>query len=201
MTIGPGRPWGDRRVPPPGLQQADSDAAASALIGAGHREFLLTAGDMYRTIGGSGAPDHFRTVVPVDLLTVEYRIGGTIVHSWALAHAVFRRSSGRFGRDDVTYVMNAQYLGPWDLAPRGHPNDGRMDVVTIAADMTWRQRRLLRARLPTGTHLPHPQISTQSLTGPWSAVGPGTLILDGIAHRAVEMVEIGVEADALTVWI
>lgn len=172
-----------------------------ALIADGHREFVLTAGDMWRTIGGSTSHDDLRTVVPVDLLTVEYRVGDVVEHSWALAHAVFRRSKGRFGRRDVTYVMNAQFLGEWDLAPRGHPNDGRMDVVTIAADMSWRQRRLLRRRLPTGTHVPHPQIRTQSLAGPWIADEQGTLVLDGAAPLSVDAVRIELVADALTVWI
>lgn len=201
MTIRPGGPWGDRRVPPPALRRADSDADAAALIDAGHREFELTAGDLWRTIGGSASYDGLRTVVPIDLLRVEYRVGDVVEQAFAVAHAVFRRSTGRFGRGDVSYVMNAQYLGEWDLAPRGHPNDGRMDVVTISADMSWRQRRLLRRRLPTGTHLPHPRIRTQSLTEPWVADEPGTLTLDGRRRLSVDRVRIELEADALTVWI
>lgn len=201
MTIKPGRPWGERRVPPSELDRADSDGDATALIAVGHREFLLTGGDMWRTIGGSASHDGLRTVVPVDLLTIEFGVGGMVEHTWALAHAVFDRSMGTFGRGDISYVMNAQYLGQWDLAPRGHPNDGRMDVVTISADMSWRQRRLLRRRLPTGTHLPHPQIRTQSLADPWTAGEPGTLTLDGTRRVSVERVRIGLEADALTIWI
>ena len=26
-------------------------------------------------------------------------------------------------------AMNAQFLGPYDVAPRSHPNDGKLDVV------------------------------------------------------------------------
>ena len=201
MTIKPGRPWGERRVPPSALDRADSDSEAAALISLGLREFLLTGGDMWRTIGGSAPHDGSCTVVSVDLLTVELGVGDTVEQTWALAHAVFDRSGGTFGRGDVSYVMNAQYLGLWDLAPRSHPNDGRMDVVTISADMSWRQRRLLRRRLPTGTHLPHPQIRTQSLVGPWVADETGTLTLDGKRRLSVDRVRIGLEADALTIWI
>lgn len=201
MTIKPGRPWGERRASPFAPNQANSDADAAALIAAGHREFMLTGGDMWRTIGGSASHDDLRTVVPIDLLTVEFAVGDIVEHTWALAHAVFDRSRGTIGRGDVSYVMNAQYLGQWDLAPRGHPNDGRMDVVTISADMSWRQRRLLRRRLPTGTHLPHPHIRSQSLAEPWTADEPGTLTLDGRRRLSVDRVRIGLEADALTVWI
>ena len=56
--------------------------------------------------------------------------------------------------------MNAQYLGRWDVAPRGHPNDGRVDVLPR------RRRRCrratgcrARAALPQGTHVPHPQLA------------------------------------------
>jgi len=201
MTIKPGRPWGERRVPPSALERADSDGDAAALIAGGHREFLLTGGDMWRTVGGSASHDGLCTVVPVDLLTVEFGVGDIVEHTWALAHAAFDRSNGALGRGEVSYVMNAQYLRQWDLAPRGHPNDGRMDVVTISADMSWRQRRLMRRRLTTGTHLPHPRISTQSLADPWTADGPGTLSLDGTRVVSVEWVRIGLEADALTIWI
>lgn len=201
MTIKPGRPWGERREPPCPSKQADSDADAGALIASGCREFILTGGDMWRTIGGSTSHDGLRTVVPIDLLMVEFSVGDVIERTWAFAHAVFDRSRGTFGRGDISYVMNAQYHGKWDVAPRGHPNDGRMDVVTISAEMSWRQRMLLRRRLPTGTHLPHPQIRTQSLAGPWTVDASGTLTLDGARRLSVDRVRIDLEADALTVWI
>ena len=44
----------------------------------------------------------------------------------------------------------------WDVAPRGHPNDGRLDVLD--ADLPFDERLQVRARLEHGTHVPHPRI-------------------------------------------
>src|SRR3546814_18870326 len=55
--------------------------------------------------------------------------------------------------------MNAQYRGKWDVAPRGHPNDGRLDVLD--ADLPLDERLQVRGRLKTGTHLPHPRIESR----------------------------------------
>jgi hypothetical protein len=40
--------------------------------------------------------------------------------------------------------------------PRGHPADGRVEVQVYALDPG--QRRAMRGRLATGTHVPHPHI-------------------------------------------
>ncbi len=57
-------------------------------------------------------------------------------------------------------VMNGQYLGSADLAPRGHPGDGRAEVVVI--DVPPDDRREMRSRLSTGTHVPHSGITIVS---------------------------------------
>lgn len=55
-------------------------------------------------------------------------------------------------------VANGQFLGGSDLVPRGHPGDGRFEVQVYAVPRGERGR--MRRRLPTGTHLPHPAITT-----------------------------------------
>ena len=60
--------------------------------------------------------------------------------------------------------MNTDCRGRWDVAPRAHPNDGRVDVVEVAAAMGLRARWQARRRLPTGTHVPHPAIRTGRAT-------------------------------------
>lgn len=62
------------------------------------------------------------------------------------------------GEATTVVVMNGQYLGGADLAPRGHPGDGRLEVQVYA--MTAGERAAMRRRLPLGTHVPHPRILT-----------------------------------------
>src|SRR3546814_16850403 len=71
-------------------------------------------------------------------------------------HLIAERS---WWRGRVVAAMNAQYRGKWDVAPRGHPNDGRLDV--LAADPPLDERLPVRGRLKTGTHLPHPPIDSR----------------------------------------
>lgn len=215
MTIKRGESWGDRRVPPADLAEAGSDAQSVALIDTGTREFLLTGGDMWRTIGGSSAshptPDGERTVVIVDSLVATFHQGSIEHRRPVLSHAVFVAPSVQKSRKpwwrswtdakDRTYVMNAQFLGDWDLAPRGHPNDGRFEVLTVPASMPWRQRQLFRRRVVTGTHIPHPLIETRSVSGDWSPGGAGHLTLDGQVIGEVDDLTVSMVPDSLTVWI
>ena len=48
--------------------------------------------------------------------------------TWGVAHVVARR---QWLRDELVMVMNAQFLGAYDVAPRSHPNDGKVDVVRV----------------------------------------------------------------------
>ena len=56
--------------------------------------------------------------------------------------------------------MVSGHLGGYEPAPRAHPGDGILDVVEVAETMTLRQRLMARRRSRTGSHLPHPEIST-----------------------------------------
>jgi diacylglycerol kinase family enzyme len=60
------------------------------------------------------------------------------------------------GAASTVVIANGEYLRGLDLVPRGHPGDGRLEVQVHA--VRGRQRRALRARLRTGTHLPHPDV-------------------------------------------
>ena len=57
----------------------------------------------------------------------------------------------------VVAVMNAQWIGRWDVAPKGHPNDGMVDVLD--GNLGLDDRLKVRSRLITGTHVPHPGIA------------------------------------------
>src|SRR5690606_7403291 len=116
-------------------------------------EIGLLGGDLCRTVGGRGDGARLRTGeatrLSIDVAPAE--IDGE--EHWFVAHRVARRSWWR-GRGAA--VMNAQWIGAWDVAPRSHPNDGLLDVFD--SDLGFDDRLKARRRLPTGTHVPHPGI-------------------------------------------
>ena len=57
-------------------------------------------------------------------------------------------------------VATGQFRAGLDLVPRGHPGDGRAEIQVYAVSP--RERRQVRARLATGTHVPHPRITQRS---------------------------------------
>jgi len=60
------------------------------------------------------------------------------------------------GNATTVVVANGEYLRGCDVVPRGHPGDGRFEVQVYAVPSS--QRRRLRTRVRTGTHVPHPGI-------------------------------------------
>ena len=92
--------------------------------------------------------------------------------------------------------MNAQYLGRWDVAPRGHPNDGRLDVLD--ADLPFDERLQVRGRLKAGTHVPHPRIDERHVTALQLDLDrPTPVYLDGEAVGAATQLSLRIEPDAL----
>jgi hypothetical protein len=201
VTIEKGRPWGA-----PGTLAADgvvvrTDAELRHLVedalshGRTPPMVGLLGGDLCRTVGGRGGeerlhgPDAVR--LPVDVGTV--RVDGAARH-WFVAHLVARRSwwSGR-----VVAVMNAQWIGRWDVAPRSHPNDGLLDVFD--ADLELDDRLKARPRLLTGTHVPHPGIRQQRAAEVAITLDrPTPLHLDGERVGTATTLEITVVPGAVT---
>ena len=98
--------------------------------------------------------------------------------------------------------MNVSRLEAWDVAPRAHPNDGRVDVVAVAADMRWRARLQAARRLPSGTHLPHPAITTtRPTTAIWDGSQPATVYLDGEPIGTARHVVVTVQPDAAVIHV
>ena len=90
----------------------------------------LLGGDLCRTLGGRGDEARLRgeevTLAPVDV--GEVLLDGRV--RFFVAHVVVRKGGGG---GPVVAAMNAQYLGRWDVAPRGHPGDGILEVVEVDA--------------------------------------------------------------------
>ncbi|MET0728615.1 MAG: hypothetical protein ABWZ76_10000 [Acidimicrobiales bacterium] len=199
MTIRKGELWGEAGPLPLSGVVVHSDAAAGGIVTSARRAgepvppLGLLGGDLCRTLGGIGDEDRLRSaegmLFPVD-------IGSVLVDGrlhWFVAHLV-AKTSWWHGR--VVVAMNAQFLGPWDVAPKSHPNDGRLDVLD--ADLSLGQRWLARRRLPLGTHVPHPGIEerrVQAIQVDFSR--PTPVVLDGRAVGTARTLSIRTEPDVL----
>lgn len=187
MTIKRGEPWGAVGPPPAGLVLVSSDAELFEVVNTCRRDGVplpalgLLGGDLCRAVGGTGDAGRFDAgevaLLPVDLLRVQVDHGAEPRTRWAAAHVVLRRG---WWRGPLVAVMNAQYLGRWDVAPRAHPNDGRADIVEVDPRMGARERWKAWRRLPTGAHVPHPLLHTRQVRSLELSVPRGVrLYLDG----------------------
>jgi len=97
-------------------------------------------------------------------------------------------------------AMNAQSLGPWNLGPRAHPNDGLLD--TYDAHLPPNQLLPVRSRLHHGAHLPHPGIKERRTAALQVDLGrPLPVRLDGVKVGTARVISVRVQPDALTVVI
>lgn len=203
MTISKGQPWGEPGPLGPNGIVVESDAQGARAIadarkrGAPLPELGLLGGDLCRTLGGSGSRDRLvgneARRYPIDL-GIAIVDGKEMVF---LAHAVARR---RMWRGPIVVAMNAQHIGTWDLGPKSHPNDGLLDITQ--ANLSLGERLAARKRLPTGTHVPHPAISTRRC-GEFeiSFARRQPIYLDKIAVARCQTLQLRVIPDAITVVI
>lgn len=192
-----GEAWG---VPRP-IESADPVATSDREVVAFIRECLdhntpppivvLRGGDLYRSLGGSPSPEPFR--LPIDLL--EVTADGE--RHLAVAHVVAHR---RWWHGDCAVAMNASHYRGWNLGPKAHPNDGRVDVTTGALGL--RDRLAARRRAPSGTHIPHPELHTsRPEAASWRFEHPTPAWVDGVPIGPVREVDIVVLADAAAVTL
>lgn len=202
MTIRPGAEWG-RLVPrPPSLRVAADDAELAALLTApGGGAVAVGGGDLARTLGNPPLGDReLVNELPIDLVTVT--LDDTATHT-ASAHVTARSPWRRGGwwRGPVLVVMNAEFLGPYDVAPRGHPNDGRVEVCEVAPEMPIRARAAARRRARHAGHVPHPAITTRSVRRhEWAFPRPMTVHVDGRPVGTARRLTVAVVADAALVY-
>jgi hypothetical protein len=201
MVVERGAAWGSPGALPEDGLVVRSDAEARAIVERCRRAgepvppLGLLGGDLCRTLGGRGDEARLRTpdatVLPVDLGAV--LIDGRL--HWFVAHLIARRGwwSGR-----IVAVMNAEHLGRWDVAPRSHPNDGRLD--TLDADLPFGDRLKARRRLATGSHVPHPGIRERRVdAAQFDFDEPMGIWLDGVRlEGSARRLSVRVERDAVT---
>ena len=99
------------------------------------------------------------------------------------------------GSATTVVVATGQFLRGRDVVPRGHPGDGRAEIQVYRVGA--RERRALRARLATGTHVPHPAITQAAGTRVEVVGARATRVeLDGRPQPPVERLTVEVVANA-----
>ncbi len=199
MTIERGEDWGSPGSLPADAPIAGSDQELARLWNPDeHRLVGLTGGDLHRTVGGRTTAaelrsDTERVRLPIDVGVLEYGDTSTVF----VAHVVRRR---RLWSGTTVALMNASFRDAWNVAPRGHPNDGRIDVVESGLSLG--DRFKARSRLPSGLHVPHPQISIRRQTSGELLVQSGDrLEVDGETIAIDGRIQWRVVPDALTIVI
>ena len=202
MTIEKGKEWGAPGPLPEHGVVVRSDAEAAAVLEEARRRgrpyppLGLLGGDLCRTLGGLGDEGRLRSVhavtFPVDL--GEALVDG-VLHLF-VAHLVARDRLWR----DCFVAMNAQWRGPWNLGPRAHPGDAKLD--TYRATLALGDLAKVRARLHHGTHLPHPRIRERRAGAVQVELDrPLTVEVDGVAVGRGRRISVRVEPDALSVVV
>lgn len=202
MTIRRGQTWGEPGRLAPGAPVASSDAelatmVAEAVLAGRPIEVGLLGGDLCRTVSGPGDRARLSTDqaqrLPVDIGFV--RIDGGDERAFA-AHVIV----GRLWHGRVVAAMNAQFHGRYDVAPRSHPNDGRVDVLD--GDLSLADRVKAWRRLPTGLHVPHPAIAERRVNELTLSFERGVPVhVDGFGVGLARTVHLRVVPDAVTIVI
>ena len=204
MNIRRGQAWGDQGPLPTGGLSVATDGEVRAAVEEAMRAHVdppplgLLGGDLCTTLGGRGnrarlaTDDAARVVVDVAHVVLD-----DLTEHWFVAHLVARHA---WWRGRVVAVMNAAYIGSWNIAPRAHPGDGLLDMLD--ADLSLSDRGKARTRLPLGTHVPHPAIRVSRLRVVDFELDRLTPIwLDGERVGRAHHVHVEVVPDALVVVV
>lgn len=159
MTIRKGEQWGSSADGAVDAKVVEDDNALAAAAyarlvesGSAGSTFQVLSGDLLETIGGARPENDEKMLFPMDLGLVSLDDGGEVPF---VGHVVAKH---RFWSGPAAVVMNAAWLDTWYLGPRAHPNDGLLDVTV--GQLSWSDRMQARNRVLSGSHLPHPELST-----------------------------------------
>lgn len=159
MTIEKGQPWGHSIVVPTTTRDVDSDWQ----LARGNRDdiHILLGGDLHSTLGKPTGitPGQTRTLVQIDAVECTLKNESGTGSVLASATIEIGRWVSAFRRHRFIVLTNGGLLDGSHVAPRAHPNDGCVDVMSINSSMPWRDRVLSKRRARTGAHLPHPHIT------------------------------------------
>ena len=178
---------------------ASSDAEVAALIegrtDTGTTRIIgLDDGDLARTLGIRKPYDRAtpKQLLPVDAIEIELDDGSSRL---CIAHTIV----GNFLLDSqTTALMNAAFIGKRNIAPRAHPGDGLVEVVTMTLSPSDRYKA--QRRMVTGSHLPHPGIKVRRLADGVLDLGrPRTVRIDGQACGRSTTIRFRVVSEAIVI--
>ena len=224
MTIEKGKDWGTRAIIATTVPAVESDAGLADLFSvdrtsgspslegpdvvallaheASSTDPRQSSGGLARTVGARGSSElilgNERALLPLDLGVATLVTSDGEQRDQVVASSLV--VSTRFWAGPIRGAMNAAFLGDWNVAPGGHPNDGRFDV--IEAELSISDRIKARNRLPSGSHIPHPGISIRRLKTAEFAVGRSASVwIDGREQGRVAKVQVVVFPDAVSIAI
>jgi hypothetical protein len=203
VTIEKGQPWGEAMALPGGSPVVRSDEALRALVEEHRRAGRplppvgLLGGDLHRTLGGVGNRED--RLWAGDAVGFPVDLGCALVDGrqhWFVAHLIARNRTWT----RAWAAFNAQWFERLNLAPRGHPNDGRLDIVDSRLSLGQVPVVARRARL--GAHLPHPGITTRRVAADQVELDrPLDVLADGVHLGRARTISVRLEPDALTVVV
>lgn len=215
MTISKGSNWGTAVSRPDRLIEAADDRGLADLF-ARHRgdqayegahageqsepgegaaaPITVVGGDLFRSLGSPAARDEM-VRLPIDIMSVTL----DDVEQPGVAQLLMYRSRWR---GPAIAVCNVSFYGDWNLAPKAHPNDGRVDVLEVDGRFGVRMRAQARRRLPNGTHVPHPLVSYARVRErEWKFDRPMRCFLDHREPIRASRVRVVVIPDATSVYV
>ncbi|MCB1257865.1 MAG: hypothetical protein KDB26_12210 [Microthrixaceae bacterium] len=228
MTIKRGQPWGDAVTLPNDAPVANTDADLAALIqadldakglaiaetsscdhagGHGISPIIgLTGGDLHRTLGSpSHSVDDLRSGAgmgfPMDLGVVEFDAPSGLSACLFVAHLIATSDPrSRLWKGRSVILINAAFRGTQNLAPHGHPNDGRLDLID--GSLGWLDRKRALERVYAGAHVPHPQLKESRVRSVGVSEESGLHIwADGIYVCTATEFTVNCLSDAFTVVV
>lgn len=173
-----GETWGQDTVMPVAVVEASSDAllarAPSSL------PVFVSAGDIARSIGNPSRPSPGATCTEVAIDAMQCTIHRT-GSAELITHAASSVVIGQLWRGRHIIVSNAGWVRDSNVAPRAHPNDGIVEMMTLSEHMSLRQRFLASRKMRTGTHIPHPDIvNSRETQFQITKNGTERLVIDGV---------------------
>ena len=136
---------------------AKSDKEIAEFATSGENIIRIVSGNIFRTLGGSEnrkhVPTREATMCEIDLGAVQFNNKKFLFAS----HCSLRQH--HFSTKGVL-VMNSQFYKNRRVAIRGHPSDGKLDV--ISSELNFRQYMLASKLSESGSHMPHPDIDIKS---------------------------------------
>lgn len=172
-----GQPWGEPSYMFDDVIIVENDLVL-ARTNPTNRVFL-TGGDIARSLGQPQVPavGSACTEVTIDAMLCD------IMNSDGQSTLIVAASSiivGNYWKGRHLIVSNAGWIGDSNVAPRAHPNDGKVEMLTMRSHMSLRQRFLARRKMNTGVHLPHPDLSSAQIsTTVIESKGREILVIDG----------------------